>query len=77
MSFSGDLRTAAREPAGIRQLTLEGIATLDRAGLGALRSQLSSPEGKLFTMLFSSAAKLFTSRAAAKPGFPQAFLRRS
>ena len=72
-----DLRTDTREPAGVLQLTLAGIATVDRAGLGALRSQLSSPEGKLFTMLFSSVAKLFTSRAATGQGFPQAFLRLS
>ena len=71
-----DLRTDAREPAGVLQLTLEGIATVDRAGLGALRSQPSWPEGKLFTMLFSSAVKLFTTGTAAEQGFPQASVRR-
>ena len=76
MSFSGDLRTAAREPAGILQLTLEGIATVDRAGLGALRSPPSWLEGKLFTRLSCFAAKLFTTGAPSEQGPRKAFLRR-
>ena len=76
MKFSGDLWTGAREPAGVLQITLEGIAAVDRAGFGALRSEPSWLEGKLFTMPISLAAKLFTTPAGCEQGIPEAFPRR-
>ena len=64
-----DLWTGAREPAGVLQITLEGIAAVDRAGFGALRSEPSWLEGKLFTMPISLAAKLFTTPQAVNKAF--------
>ena len=75
MKFSGDLRTDAREPAGLLQITLEGIATVDRAGFGAWRSPPSWPEGKLFTTSFCSAAKFFPSGGSSKQGPRETLLR--
>ena len=75
MKFSGDLGTGAREPAGLLQLTLVGIAAVDRAGFGAGRSQPSWPEGKWFTTSICSAAKFFTSGGPSKQGPRETLLR--
>jgi hypothetical protein len=71
-----DLRTGAREPAGILQLNLEGSAAVDRAGLGTLRRRPSSPAGISFTRLICPAAKLFTSELPSEHGFAEAVLPR-
>src|SRR5262245_12962519 len=71
-----DLRTGAREPAGILQLNLEGFAAVDRAGLGTLRRKPSSPAGISFTRSICPAAKLFTSELPSEHGFAEAVLPR-
>jgi len=71
-----DLWTGARGPAGILILTLKGLAGRDRAGLGALRPKPLWIEAKLFTILQSAAAKLFTIGAEDDDGLRAAFLRR-
>jgi hypothetical protein len=70
-----DLWTGAREPAGLLQLTLVGIAAVDRAGFGAGRSPPSWLAGKFFTTSICSPAKFFTIGGSSKQG-PRATLLR-
>jgi hypothetical protein len=68
--------TDAREPAALLQMTLVGIAAIDRAGFGAGRSQPSWLAGKFFTISICSAAKLFTTARSSMQGPRETLLRR-
>ena len=75
MKFSQTFGQAPESRAGLLQMTLVGIATVDRVGFAAWRSQPSWPEGKLFTTSICSAAKFFTSRGPSMQALPETLLR--
>ena len=76
MKFSQTFGQALENRPVFYNITLEGIAAIDRAGFGALRSEPSWLEGKLFTMSISLAAKFFTTAAPSEQGLLAAFPRR-
>ena len=76
MSFSQTFGQPLENRPVILPQTLEGLGSVDRAGLGALRTRPSLAKGKFFTSSTALSAKLFTAEAATEEGFAAALLPR-